>query len=431
MHALSLPFGATADDFRWAVGIEDTFVPQTRSGLRSLDEYELMGHYASWREDLALARATGARMIRWGMPWYRVEPEAGRFDWSWTDQVIPYLVDELGLEPILDLVHYGTPLWLTHSFADPRYPEAVAAYARAVAERYGDRVRFYTPLNEPVVNAQMCGQRGIWPPYLRGERGFMQVGIALALGIVRTVQALKAVDPRFIMVHVEAGGITRAQRAELEPLANEQRLLRFLFYDLITGRVDTHHPLFSRLLAHGVSLHHLQWLRDHAVELDVVGLNFYPQWSTVRLEVDAAGRLRRRLVERCGVGFGDLIGDVYERYRAPIMITETSAKGSLAIKQRWLEASVATVRALRQAGIPVIGYTWFPLFTMVDWRYRTGRGPRNDYLLELGLYESRSAVDGGLCYVATPLVEQFRRFTQQPEHAVGDLVVAPVTAAHA
>ena len=80
-----LPFGVTAADFRWCTGIEDTFVIHTRPGLRPLDEYALMGHYDRWREDLGLARATGARMIRWGIPWYRVEPEPGRFDWSWTD----------------------------------------------------------------------------------------------------------------------------------------------------------------------------------------------------------------------------------------------------------------------------------------------------------------------------------------------------------
>src|SRR5918998_5492486 len=128
----NLPFGASAADFRWCTGIDDTFVPQTRPGMRALDEYELMGHYTRWREDLALARATGVRMIRWGIPWYRVEPERGRFDWSWVDRVLPYIVEELGLEVILDLVHYGTPSWLPRSFVDPEYPAAVAAYARAV-----------------------------------------------------------------------------------------------------------------------------------------------------------------------------------------------------------------------------------------------------------------------------------------------------------
>ena len=418
MH--NVPFGATAEDFRWCTGIEDTFIPQTRPGLRALDEYALMGHYEHWRDDLQLARQTGAQMIRWGIPWYRVEPQPGRFDWSWTDQVIPYMVDQLGLEPIIDLMHYGTPLWLERSFVDPRYPQAVAAYAQAVAARYGSRIRYYTPLNEPIVNALMCGMRGVWPPYLRGERGFLAVGMALAQGIVQTVRAIRAVDPAAVMVHVEAAGLTRADRAELEPLAAEQRRRGFLFYDLITGRVEPSHPLWSWLLNNGVSYLALEQLRAQAIELDVMGLNFYPQWSTQQIGLNARGRLSYRPTEQDGASFRELILDYYERYHAPIMITETSAKDGLAIKQRWLEASVATVRSLRHAGVPVIGYTWFPLFSMIDWKYRTGRRPLREYLIELGLYEADLGTDP-LRYTPTALVAQFQSLTRDPAAAVGDL----------
>jgi beta-glucosidase/6-phospho-beta-glucosidase/beta-galactosidase len=421
MNASQLPFGASAADFRWCTGIEDTFVPQTRPGMRALDEYELMGHYEHWRRDLLLAKTSGVSMIRWGIPWYRVEPEQGQFDWTWTDQVIPYIVDELKLEPILDLMHYGTPDWLKRSFVSPRYPEAVAQYAQAVAKRYGDRIRYYTPLNEPVINSLMCGMRGVWPPYLRGERGYLAVGMGLVRGIVRTVKALKEVDPQATMVHVEAVGLVRADREELEPLAVERRHRGYLFYDLISGRVDAQHPLFGWLLNNGVSYNDLRWLRENAITLDMLGLNFYPQWSTQQLSVGPGGALRSRLIEKEGSGFRELIGDFYSRYQVPLMITETSAKDSLRIKQRWLQTSVESVRELRAQGVPVLGYTWFPLLTMVDWRYRTGSRPMHKYLIDLGLYESRLNGDGSLEHVSTPLVEQFRALTAAPERAVGNL----------
>ena len=89
----------SARDFLWAAGIENTFVPQTRPGHRALDEYELMGHYEHWREDLSLARDLGLQAMRWGVPWYKVEPEPNKFDWSWTDEVIPFMVEELKILP--------------------------------------------------------------------------------------------------------------------------------------------------------------------------------------------------------------------------------------------------------------------------------------------------------------------------------------------
>ena len=54
-------------DFLWASGIENTFVPQTKVGHRALDEYELMGHYEHWREDLALLREANMQTVRWGV----------------------------------------------------------------------------------------------------------------------------------------------------------------------------------------------------------------------------------------------------------------------------------------------------------------------------------------------------------------------------
>jgi beta-glucosidase len=409
-------------DFRWCTGIEDTFVPQTRPGMRPLDEYDLMGHYEHWRDDLALAQACGAQMIRWGIPWYRVEPEQGRFDWTWTDQVIPYITDELGLQPILDLMHYGTPLWLMHSFVDPRYPAAVAAYARAVAERYGERVRYYTPLNEPSVNALMCGKRGVWPPYRHGDRGYLAVAMALADGMLRTVRALRDVNPNAIMVHVEAAGIWRAAHTGLEPLAAGQRQRGYLFLDLLTGRVTEEHPLWAWLTGNGVSGEMLHRLAAEAITLDILGLNFYPQWSTKQIALDRRGRMRVRSVEQNGAGFGQMVADFYARYRAPIMITETSAMKGSAPKRRWLHDSVAAVRGLRHHGVPVIGYTWFPLFTMVDWKYRTGKRPRTAYLIELGLYESQVEPDGSLRYVPTDLADAFRQYATMPvAESVGEL----------
>ena len=71
-------WGTSAAEFRWAVGIENTFVPHTRAGHRRLDEYELMDHYRLWRQDIDLAADLGISTIRYGIPWYKVNPQAGR-----------------------------------------------------------------------------------------------------------------------------------------------------------------------------------------------------------------------------------------------------------------------------------------------------------------------------------------------------------------
>ena len=414
--------GKRPSDFLWATGIEDTFVPQTRPGHRALDEYQLMGHYEYWRDDLALVRDLGVRAIRWGVPWYRVEPfQPGEFDWRWTDQVIPYLVEELDVTPIVDLMHYGCPFWLRREFGSADYPAAVANYAAAFASRYAKLVRWYTPLNEPIVTALYCGQRGLWPPYLRGDGGYVTVLLHTIEGIVRTAAALRDANPEAILVHVEASGLSRTAREDLHAVAQEEQSRAFVSYDLLTGRVTPSHPLFPWLVRNGVSPDRLAALAQQPVHFDLMGLNFYPQWSTTQLYIDRRGRLAYQPVEQDGAGFRELIESYYRRYGVPIMVTETSARGDEAVRARWLEASVAAIHALRGRGIPVVGYTWFPLFTMVDWRYRFGRGPLEEYRLELGLYKLGSR--GASRWEATPLVEQFRSYVRDPESAVGNLGV--------
>jgi len=322
--------------------------------------------------------------------------------------------------PIVDLMHYGCPFWLRREFASPDYPAAVAAYAAAFARRYAHLVRWYTPLNEPLVNALMCGKRGLWPPYLRGERGYVRVMTHLARGIVETVEAIREVDPLSIMVHVEATGLSLAIRDDLRGLAVEEQRRGFLCFDLITGRVTPEHPLFPWLLRSGATPDELARLAERAIDLDVIGLNFYPQWSTTQLYVDAKGRLGYRATQKDGAGFLTLVDDYFKRYRAPVMITETSAFGEDVLRSRWLEASLASVRQLRERGVPVIGYTWFPMFTMIDWRYRFGKGPLDRYRIELGLY-TLDDDPAGPRWRSTSLADQWRSVVASPGAAVGTL----------
>jgi beta-glucosidase len=406
-------------DFIWAAGIEDTFVPQERPGHRALDEYELMGHYEHWREDLDLCKYVDLQALRWGVPWYKVEPEPGKFDWSWIDEVLPYIVEELGVLPILDLMHYGCPDWLEKGFINKDYPKRVAEYSAAFAERYKHLIQWYTPLNEPIVTALMCGMRGAWPPYQRGEKGYIRVMLQLARGIIETVNAIHSVQDDAVMIHIEATGLTRTIREDLASLAREETHRGYLCYDLISGRITQDHLLFSWLLRNGAAPDELAKLQEKAIELDILGMNFYPQWSTKQIYLDKKGRIAFRDAEPEGDGFSELIRDYYERYKRPIMITETSAVGSDEIRLRWLRSSVNAIKDLRRDGVPVIGYTWFPLFTMIDWRYRFGTDALENYYLELGLYKLNRKRGPRWC--DTPLVEEFRGYVRSPEQAIGHL----------
>lgn len=396
------------DDFYWAVGIENTFIPQEKAGFRALEEYELTQHYQLWQADLDRAAELGVSHIRWGVPWYRVNPQPERFEWGWVDEVLDYLVNHKGLTPIIDLMHYGTPLWIEQSFLDPHYPQRVADYAHAFAERYGDLVRYYTPLNEPTVNAEFCGFNGQWPPYLTGEEGLVQVLMPIVRGMVLTTEAVRAADPDALFVQVEALRWIETEDERLQGEVDKYFAQTFLAFDLFTGRMDDNHLLTPFLLEHGAAADDLAWLREHGQQVDVLGANLYP-WSGGEWVMGEDGRPEKR-GELTGHHLADVLRDAWRRYRLPLMVTETSARRDVDGRAQWMDETIAAVKRVREQGIPAIGYTWFPMMTMIDWAYRVEERPLADYLLHLGLWDAAFDDDGILQRHPTSLVARYRDY---------------------
>lgn len=395
----------------FGLGVEDTFVPQKRPGERALDEYALTEHYDRWHADLGLARDAGAELVRWGVPWYRVQPEPGRYAWSWLDGVMDRFI-ELGLRPVLDLLHYGTPLWLDEQFANPDYPARVADYSVAVADRYADRVTDYTPVNEPMIHALFSGEYAYWPPYLSGPEGLVTMCAQLTRGFQQTQSGIAEVlGGAATFVHVDAG-MRYDGDAEHALTVARLREQTWLVEDLATGAVDDAHPLAAFLAEHGMSDADLVGFREHAVRPDVVGVNYYPKHSTELLragESHGGGFADPRPTRDDGAdGLVELLRQAAARYDAPVALTETCVTGTVDERLAWMDASVAALRRLRAEGLDVVAYTWWPLFDMYEWTWRTSAAPRADHLLPMGLYALEER-DDGLARVRTPLVDRFRR----------------------
>lgn len=402
----------------FALGVEDTFVPQTRPGERPIDEYELTEHDRLWHSDLALAKDAGAGMLRWGIPWYLIQPEVDRFEWSWLDGVIDRFA-ELDLRPVIDLLHYGTPLWLENEFANRDYPERVAEYSVAVADRYRDLVTDYTPVNEPMIHALFSGSYGYWPPYLAGSEGLVTMSRQLARGFQQTQRGIADVlGDRAVFVHVDAGMRYDGDADRAGEIAHLRDQV-WLVEDLVTGGVGPDHPLASFLSRNGMSDTDLAGLREAAVHPDVVGVNYYPRHSTELLrsgEHKAGGFADPRPVRDDGVvGLVELLRDAAERYGAPVAVTETCVTGSVLERAQWMDDSIGAVTSLRDEGVDVVAYTWWPLFDMYEWTWRHTTAPRADHLLSMGLY-ALEETGGGLARIETPLVEQFRQHAANPIH---------------
>lgn len=416
---------ALLNSFSWAGGIEDTFLPQSKPGFRRLDEYELTQHYEQWRGDLDRAKSLGITKLRWGVPWYRVEPRRGAYDWKWTDEVLSYMVNNLHIEPIIDLVHYGTPTWMAESFLDPDYPDEVAKYASAFAKRYKDKVRYYTPLNEPGLTAEFSGRKGQWPPYLTGDTGYVRVLLPIARGIQKSAKKIRDADSDATLVAVEAMRYFTGQGPGSKSAAQYEFRKDMLPWDLVSGKVDKNHPLYSWLTSNGADAKQLQDLQENGITQDVLGVDFFP-WSIQTVIEEANGKFVLSDGQSQGQLLLPLIRDCWNYAKTPMFITETSTAGDVSKRARWMSETIEAVRAARAEGLPVVGYTWFPLSTMIDWQYRVTRKPLAEYLNNVGLWDSKFDADGVLRRDETILVGGYRDWIKQGMPAAAN-VAAPET----
>lgn len=431
--------------FTWALGIEDTCV-YPPDGAPPLDEHVLTDHHLCWRDDLRQAAELGASAVRYGMSWPLVHIAPQEFDWSHLDEVIPFAADELGLDLIADLVHYGTPTWLPQSFADPAFPGALTDFAGALAGRYAGRIRAYTPVNEPLTTASFSGLRGVWPPHRTGWDGWVSVVLPIALAASQAIAAIREADPDAVVVHVEAATLVRAGDPEHASEAELLERVGWLPTDLLLGRVGATHPMHAWLLRHGASAEALHQLETAPGAPDVLGVNYYPNLTPRRLR-----RFGDRVVQVAYDGGADGLAAALRgfslRYGLPLAITETSIEGDDTTRTEWLRAAIATVHDLGY-DVDLRGFTWWPLFDFVDWSYASGganveefavetlddRGQvsigfapplghpddgRTPFLRRMGLLRLHEESDGALVRVRTTTADAFADVSSAPVPVLG------------
>src|ERR671912_1548564 len=111
----------------WA-GVECTV---NRVGDEYLDQLERSGH-AHRPGDLDRLASLGVRAVRYPVLWERVAPHGlASADWRWPDHRLARL-RELGLRPIVGLVHHGSGPRDT-GLLDPAFATRLAEFAAAAA----------------------------------------------------------------------------------------------------------------------------------------------------------------------------------------------------------------------------------------------------------------------------------------------------------
>ncbi len=365
----------------FATGIECSYPTIVgRDGRRTrIDQLEKCFHYQRWREDLALVREMGIRYLRYGPPYYKTHLGPGSYDWDFCDEVFAEM-RRLGLEPIVDLCHFGVPDWIG-DFQNPHWPESFAEYAAAFARRYR-WVRFYTPVNEIFVAAKLSALHGLWNERLRSEEGFVTALKHLCRANLLAIAAIlpERGDALFIQSESAEYFHEGSQEPQVVAMADFENQRRFLSFDLLYSH-PVRDDVRDYLRRSGLDDAAYGWFMNHGLgERIVTGNDFYRRNEQV---VRPGGRIEPT---------GDVYGwylitrEYWERYRRPVMHTETNNIGTGAEEApRWLWRQFLNVRLMHAAGIPVLGFTWYSLTDQMDWD--VGLADERNLVNPVGLYD--------------------------------------------
>ena len=358
--------------FFFATGIENSY-PTLPDGTR-VDQMYSCGHHARWEDDFQLVKDMGLGALRYGPAYYRTHVAPDRYDWDSADAPMERL-RELGIEVIADLCHFGVPSWLG-GFQDPAFPVLFADYARAFARRY-PWVRYYTPVNEIFIAASFSALRGWWNECESSDESFVRATRNLCMAHELAVEAILGERPDAIFVQGESAEHFHPAGRSAVAEADRMNGIKFLSLDLTLGR-ELAPGMAGFLNRHGVTSNDLSFFRERrAVGQRWLGLDYYP---TCEHRVASTGRCT---TSRSPMGFRAIATAYYERYRLPIFHCETNRVPRFA--ERWLAEQWSDMLALRAAGVPLRGFTWYSLTDQMDWQY--GLRVQHNHVHPVGLYD--------------------------------------------
>jgi dTDP-4-dehydrorhamnose reductase len=329
--------------------------------------------------DLDLFAELGISRIRYPVLWELVAPDApGKCSWTWTDERLNRLRD-LDVEPIVGLLHHGSgPIYT--NLLDPEFATLFANYAQQVARRY-PWVTSYTPINEPLTTARFSCLYGHWYPHARDDKAFARALLNQSRATVLAMQAIRRVNPRAQLIATDDLGQTFST-AKLRYQAEFENERRWLGWDLISGKVDRHHPLRDFLCASGIDPSELDWLCSHPCVPDVIGVNHYVTSDRMLHECwrefpeatwGSNGRHRYadteavRVLEDYVPGFERVLVQSWERYKRPVALTEVHLGCTVDERVSWLGTAWRAASQVRSRGVPVLAITPWALLGSYDW----------------------------------------------------------------
>lgn len=155
-------------------------------------------HYHRFPQDIAVMKEIGLQGYRFSFAWPRMFPngDGAREErgFAFYDRLIDGLL-AAGIEPLATLYHWDLPQalqdkggWVNREIVD-RFTD----YSTSVVERFGDRVKKFSPINEPWVVAWLGYGTGIHAPGIKDRASAFAAAHHTVMAHAASTRAMRAV----------------------------------------------------------------------------------------------------------------------------------------------------------------------------------------------------------------------------------------------
>jgi beta-glucosidase len=275
--------GAWNEDGR-EPSIWDTFA-RTPGRVRNGDTGEVaIDHYHRWAEDVRLIADLGLSAYRFSTAWPRIQPGGRGPANSRGLDFYSRLVDELldaGITPFVTLYHWDLPQALEDEGGWTNRETALrfGEYADLVARRLGDRVQYWTTLNEPWCSAYLGYSSGEHAPGRTDPAASLSavhhLNLAHGLGVAAVRAAVDDSAQLSATLNLAAVRTVSESPEDLEAVRRADGVANRLFLDpMLRGRYP------EDVLADTARLTDWSFVRDGDLEtisarIDTLGVNYY------------------------------------------------------------------------------------------------------------------------------------------------------------
>jgi beta-glucosidase/6-phospho-beta-glucosidase/beta-galactosidase len=329
----------------WIAGYECS--DKLNAYRQRVDMLSLTGHLNQTDADYKLLQDFGISTVREGIRWSFVEVQPYQYNWVEVEKTIRYGIAN-NIQQLWDICHFGFPDGLSPLDDDfsPRLVNICVSFVKLYRSISLNSELIITPINEVSFLSWLGGEAAGTIPYHK-DNGWT-IKYHLMKAFIAAVAAIKAIDPTIRILTTEP----LVHMVSVLPLTSEgieearlQNELQYQTLEMLCGNICPE-------------------LGGKPDYLDILGLNFY---YNNRWVINDGGFLPwvNDTDDPRFKPLSDMLKDVYERYKRPFVITETSHSGEH--RPDWISSIAEECGILLSSGLPLWGVCLYPIIDRPDW----------------------------------------------------------------